>query len=121
MFMSDTDFVEPIARFRVMYQEQMLPEHEANYRLRGLDPKDQWSLEWSFDNEADANEQLAESIERAARWGIRTYRMVDARPAFFNVGAADALTGTNRADEYKRANEREWYLDGYRCNGGIVS
>ena len=121
MFMSDTDFVEPIARFRVSYQEQLPAEHQAAYRLRGIDPSDMWSLEWSFDNEADAAECMEQCIERNARWGTKTYRMVDARPAYFEVGAADALTQTNRADEYKRANEREWYLDGFRCNGGIVA
>lgn len=116
MFEMPEDFIEPIARYRIMYHQELPEEHKAAYRLRGINPDDLWSLEWSFDDKTAAEAQLAECIERAAKWGTKTYKMVDARDTFRQLGAQDCLDNVTHCigiEQFKRANERAWYSEGY--------
>lgn len=111
----DHGFIEPIARFRVMYQDVLPAEHQAEYRLRGIDPADMWSLKWSFDCPDAATKCLAGEIERAP--SFRTYKMVDARPACMAAGykaAHEQIDRDSAIDQFSpRDNEQGWFIEGY--------
>lgn len=117
MFMNDSQFVEPIARFRIMYNEELPAEHRAHYLLNGIDPDNRWSLEWSFNNREAAEKCLAECRDRAGNWSFRrTYRMVDARDTFMQLGAQayiDGVTHCVGVEQFQRANEKAWWTEGY--------
>ena len=42
-------YQERVGRYRIIRHEVLPAEHQASYRLRGIDPDDLWSLIWSFD------------------------------------------------------------------------
>lgn len=111
----DRDFIEPIARFRVMYQDVLPPEHQAEYRLRGIDPATLWSLKWSFDCPDAAARCLDSEVEDAP--SFRTYKLVDARPACMAAGYKAAHEQSERdlaTDEFsRRPNEQGWFIAGY--------
>lgn len=75
---------EPIGRFVVEYLEDLPEEHKAQMRLNGIDPDDNWLLEWSFEGRADAEVQALRSMNQhediCADLGIsikRQYRVRD--------------------------------------------
>jgi hypothetical protein len=72
-------YQERVARFRIIRHEELPPEHKASLRLHGIDPDDNWSLIWSFDEEAPAQKQLADCIANAC--SFQTYKLVDAGEA----------------------------------------
>ena len=51
-------------------------EHQASYRLRGMDPDDMWSLIWSFDTIEAAEKCLVDCNEHKA--SFQTYALKDA-------------------------------------------
>ena len=69
-------YQERILRYRIVRHEDLPDEHKAQYRLRGIDPDDLWSLIWSFETLEAAQEQLAEENSRKSRF--QTYKIVDA-------------------------------------------
>jgi hypothetical protein len=70
-----TTYKERIARWRIVRHDELPEAHKAEYRLNGIDPDDNWSLVWSFANEADALEQLANDNARKASW--QTFKLID--------------------------------------------
>ena len=121
MFDCPADFVEPIARFRVMYNDVLPAEHQAAYRLRGIDPADMWSLQWSFDCPEAAASCLEGQIARAP--SFRTYKLVDARPACMAEGFKAAHAGLDIDEAVKafsrRDNEQGWFLEGYHLHARV--
>lgn len=73
--MSET-YKERVGRWRILYHDELPEGHKAEYRLAGIDPDDLWSLEWSFNSEADAVAMLADLNERNDR-KYRTRKLVD--------------------------------------------
>jgi hypothetical protein len=71
-------YQERIARYRILYHDELPPEHKAQYRLNGIDPDDVWNLKWSFDNRADAEGQLNYEATAEHKPHYRTYKLVDA-------------------------------------------
>lgn len=60
-------YSETIQRYRVVKREKDRsdPRRRAEATLNGCDP-DAWSLVWSFNCEADAQQQLAQEIAQGA-------------------------------------------------------
>ena len=71
-------YEEPVGRFRLLRHEELPDAHKAEYRLRGIDPDDVWSLIWSFHTSEAAEQQLVIEEQRKASW--QTWRLVDAGP-----------------------------------------
>ena len=69
-------YQERVGRYRIIRHEELPAEHKAALRINGIDPDDNWSLIWSFDEEAPAQEQLASCVENAC--SFQTYKLVDA-------------------------------------------
>ena len=85
--MFDT-YQEKINRYRIVYHEELPDRHKAEMRLNGIDPDTRRCLKWSFEELADAEEQLKIEQENAPEW--QTYYLIDAgeaevveRPAWF--------------------------------------
>ena len=57
-------YTERVNQFVVEYHEDLPEEHKAQYRLRGIDPNDLWTLSWSFETLAEAEKQAAISQQR---------------------------------------------------------
>jgi len=76
--MSET-YKERVGRWRILRHDELPEAHKAEYRLSGIDPDNLWSLIWSFETEEAAREQLADSIEHAAKW--QTFKLVDGSEA----------------------------------------
>jgi len=72
-------YQERVGRFRILRHDELPDRHKAEMRLNGIDPDDCWSLIWSFDEQENADRQLADCIARAASW--ETYKLVDAGEA----------------------------------------
>lgn len=68
-------YKERVGRFRILRHEELPERHKAEYRLNGIDPDDCWSLIWSFDEEASAQEQLVDCNEHKGKF--ETYKLVD--------------------------------------------
>lgn len=69
-------YQEPIGRFVVEYLERLPEEHRAELRLAGIDPDDNWMLEYSTEDYGNAEEYRLEQEESGfARF--RTYRVRD--------------------------------------------
>lgn len=67
---------EHVARYRIMRHEELPEAHKAQYRINGIDPDTNWSLIWSFDDVADAQDQLIEC--NTYKGSFQTYKIVDA-------------------------------------------
>ena len=72
-------YKERINRFRIVRHDELPAAHKAEYRLNGIDPDTLWTLVWSFNEEADALDQLMECNATKASW--QTFKMVDAGQA----------------------------------------
>ena len=57
---------EPIGRFVVEYHEDLPEEHKAAMRIEGIDPDDNWLLQWSFEDLGNAEETAMEERDRHA-------------------------------------------------------
>jgi len=68
-------YTEKVLRFVVERHEELPESHKAEYRLRGIDPDQLWSLIFSFDVKQDAERCCAEQQERAPKFW--TYRVRD--------------------------------------------
>jgi len=71
---------ETILRYRVVKLEDRGPEVRKALEERGIDPDNNWKLIWSFDNEADAIEQMNDEIEDDKEYGLdkyTTYKIID--------------------------------------------
>ena len=72
-------YTETVNRYRILRHEELPEEHKQCYRDAGIDPDDNWSLSWSFKDEASALEQLeALRADAPAFW---TYSLSDAGEA----------------------------------------
>jgi hypothetical protein len=58
-----TTYQERILRYRILRHEELPPAHKAEYRLRGMDPDDMWSLVWSFNDLASALMTLENCVQ----------------------------------------------------------
>lgn len=70
-----TTYTETVNRYRIVRHEELPEEHKQFYRDAGIDPDDNWSLIWSFKDEAAATKQLEEC--RADAPAFWTYKLVD--------------------------------------------
>lgn len=68
-------YKETVYRYIIERHDELPESHKAEYRIRGINPDDLWSLVWSFQTEEDALKCLEEEQERAAHF--ETYRMRD--------------------------------------------
>jgi len=59
--MSET-YQERVGRYRIVYQYKLNEQMRAEYLAAGIDPENNWSLEWSFDDKDAAEEQLADCL-----------------------------------------------------------
>lgn len=71
-------YVETVYRYRILRHEDLPESHKAAYRLRGIDPDDNWSLIWSFKDRESAEETLASYVDDPDKPSFYTYKMVDA-------------------------------------------
>lgn len=69
-------YQEKIHRYRILRHDELPESHKAEYRLNGIDPDNNWSLIWSFDNEKDAEKCLVDCNGYKA--SFQTYKLVDA-------------------------------------------
>lgn len=69
-------YKEYVGRYRILRHEELPDEHKAQYRLRGINPDEVYSLVWSFDDEMEAHKQLASCIKNALDY--QTYFLKDA-------------------------------------------
>lgn len=69
-------YIETVLRYRILRHTELPEEYKAEYRLRGLDPDDIWSLIYSFREEQPALDCLVECQKNAPK--ICTYKLVDA-------------------------------------------
>lgn len=67
---------EPIGRFVVEYLERLPEEYEAELRLAGIDPEDNWLLEYSTEDYGNAEEYKLEQ-EESSFSKFRSYRVRD--------------------------------------------
>ena len=68
-------YTETVNRYRIVRHEELPEENKQCYRDAGIDPDDNWSLIWSFTDEASALEQLeALRADAPVFW---TYKLVD--------------------------------------------
>ena len=67
---------ERIGRYRIIRHEVLPIEHQAAYRLRGIDPDDLWSLIWSFDD-LDSAEKCLDDCN-LYKTSYQTYVLKDA-------------------------------------------
>ena len=77
-------YKEKVNQFVVEYHEDLPDAHKAEYRLRGIDPNDLWTLSWSFTTLADAEECAREEQNAhdtfCIKYGcavFKTYRVRD--------------------------------------------
>jgi hypothetical protein len=68
-------YQERIGRYRIVYHDELPPQHKAEMRLCGIDPDTRRCLEWSFNDEDAAQEMFAECIAHAPSY--KTYYLVD--------------------------------------------
>jgi len=69
-------YQERVGRYRIIRHEELPAAHKAEYRLRGIDPDNNWSLIWSFDEPASAEKCLEDcNLTKAS---FQTYKLVDA-------------------------------------------
>lgn len=61
--MTTETYQERINRFRVVKHEELPEAHKAEYRLNGIDPDDNWTLVWSFNDKDAADKCCADEIE----------------------------------------------------------
>jgi hypothetical protein len=80
-------YEERVNRFRILRHEELPEAHKAEYRARGINPDDNWSLIWSFETEASAEKMLAELNGDADKPRYWTYKLVDG-------GEASTITRT---------------------------
>jgi hypothetical protein len=73
---NEQTYQERIGRYRIIRHEVLPLEHQASYRLRGIDPDDLWSLIWSFNDLEAAEKCLADCNEHKA--SFQTYALKDA-------------------------------------------
>lgn len=69
-------YQERVGRYRILRHEVLPPAHQAEYRIRGINPDELWSLIWSFNDLDAAEEMLKEEQEHA--FSFQTYKLVDA-------------------------------------------
>ena len=74
-------YQERVGRFRIVRHEELPEAHKAEYRIRGMNPDDMWSLIWSFDELVDAEKCLINCNEYKA--SFQTYKIVDNGEASF--------------------------------------
>lgn len=68
-------YKETIGRYRIVRHDELPEGHKQAYRDRGINPDDNWSLVWSFHDEAAAEKTLANCQEDAAPW--ETFKLID--------------------------------------------
>jgi hypothetical protein len=68
-------YTETVLRYRVMRHTKYPKAHEAEMRIKGMDPDNMWALVWSFNDLADAEETLR--IEKANAMSYETWKVVD--------------------------------------------
>lgn len=68
-------YQERIGRYRIVYHDELPLQHKAEMRLCGIDPDTRRCLEWSFNDEAAAQEMFAECVAHAPSY--KTYYLVD--------------------------------------------
>jgi hypothetical protein len=61
-------YTETVLRYVVEYLEHLPESHRAAMRINGIDPDENWCLEWSFDTEEEATRQLQKSRENHRRF-----------------------------------------------------
>jgi len=69
-------YQERVGRYRIIRHDELPESHKAEYRLKGIDPDDNWQLIWSFSDLAAAENCLNDCKEDAPVWS--TYKLVDA-------------------------------------------
>jgi hypothetical protein len=72
-------YTETVGRYRILVHEELPEKHKAAYRLKGIDPDNNWKLSWSFDERESAEHMLRVLRAEAADW--ETYKLVDAGAA----------------------------------------
>jgi len=70
-----TTYKERINRYRIVRHEELPAEHQAQYRLRGIDPKELWNLIWSFET-LEAAEKCLDDCN-LHKGSYQTYKLVD--------------------------------------------
>lgn len=56
--MNTETYIETVLRYRVVRRQVITdPAIRAEYRINGRDPDDTWSLIWSFNDQASADDQ----------------------------------------------------------------
>jgi len=68
-------YQERVGRYRIVRHEELPPEHKAAYRINGIDPDNNWSLIWSFNDLEAASKCLTDC--NATKASFQTYRLVD--------------------------------------------
>jgi hypothetical protein len=68
-------YKERINRWRIIRHDELPEAHKAEYRLNGIDPDDNWTLVWSFNEWQAARDMLVECEENKASW--QTFKLVD--------------------------------------------
>lgn len=68
-------YMERVNRWRILRHDELPEAHKAEYRAAGIDPDNNWSLIWSFNDEAAAQKCLMDCNADKASW--QTYKLVD--------------------------------------------
>jgi hypothetical protein len=63
-----TTYKQRVYRFVVESHEDLPEDYKAEYRLRGMDPDNMWSLLYSFMNREDAERALCDRQQRQAEF-----------------------------------------------------
>jgi hypothetical protein len=61
-------YTETVGRYVILKHDDLPEEHKAAYRADGIDPDTIWSLHYSTNDAARAQEMLAYFNDDAARW-----------------------------------------------------
>ena len=58
--MKTKTYREPLGRFVVEYHEELPEEHKAAHRIKGIDPDELWTLQWSHEDRSGAEDIKAD-------------------------------------------------------------
>ena len=76
MMKNTMTYEEPIGRYRLFRNDNMLGERGKQVRAEGIDPETCWQLVWSFNELEDAAMKLAKESMRSGAYSL--WKMVDA-------------------------------------------
>ena len=69
-------YEEPIGRYRLFRNDNMLGERAVRVRAEGIDPEKSWHLIWSFHSAEAAETKLAKENARSGAYSV--WKLVDA-------------------------------------------